>query len=139
MSAYKFDVCFADLTGYLNAIRVAKELARDGRWVAITPLPDDVFRVSVKDESRHRLEELVDGARRQEERQAGAIDAILQSADTERALAGKTDAEIAALLLEHVWQRLPLFSAHSDLIDEAIERLKRSGAGKREIPDEDGE
>jgi len=58
-----------------------------------------------------------------------AVDPELM-ADIERSIAAcealeaKSDVEIAELLREHVWANLDVFSAESELIETAIERLE---------------
>lgn len=58
-------------------------------------------------------------------RLAQLANAIFQSVNTVRELRKKTDAEIADLLLDHIWSELPGFSPQADLVLEAIERLRR--------------
>jgi hypothetical protein len=70
------------------------------------------------------------------DRRAEVMRQILQSAETAEKLKEKTSAELADLLLEHVWSHLPINSPQGDLVSEAIDRLKApappAGDGVRE-------
>jgi hypothetical protein len=58
------------------------------------------------------------------ERRAEVAEALFECFDAEKALEAKTNAELADLLVEHVWGNLNMFGSHSILIGEAIERLR---------------
>lgn len=67
-------------------------------------------------------------SRQQQERAAGALIGLaLASAK----LKDKTDAQLAHALECYVWPALSMARMGSNLIDEAIERLRRSGGGAR--------
>jgi hypothetical protein len=49
---------------------------------------------------------------------------LLLMFDTMDALSGKTNAELADLLIEHVWAEIPITSPVSALLSEIADRLK---------------
>jgi hypothetical protein len=53
-----------------------------------------------------------------------AWDRLISSCDRKKTLARLPDAEIADRLLHVVWSELPMHTVGSDLLDEAIERLR---------------
>jgi isocitrate lyase len=51
---------------------------------------------------------------------------VLDMALAADVLYSKTDAEIADLLEKHVWARMSILSVKSDLVSQAIDRLRRA-------------
>lgn len=59
---------------------------------------------------------------------AQLANALFQSVATAKELRKKTDMEIADLLRDHIWPEFPAFGPQADLVEEAIERLRRGGS-----------
>lgn len=68
------------------------------------------------------------------DKQEAALLALLRSAEVAHELTLKTNEEIASMLMDHVWAHLPITSAQSDLVDEAIMRLDPK---RREIQEDE--
>ncbi len=64
-----------------------------------------------------------------DDRKTEVIKGLFATAFASEELAKKTDAEIAKLLLDHVWAEMSMLSVESSLLSTAIERLERSGGG----------
>jgi hypothetical protein len=63
------------------------------------------------------------------DREAEVVGGLFTCAVASAELATKTDAEIAKLLLDHVWANMSMLSVESELVSQAVERLERSGGG----------
>lgn len=64
--------------------------------------------------------------------QARNIAKLYTSFDAFMALCPRTDAQVAKMLLE-LWASFPIGSPQSALIENAVERLKRTGLGALEV------
>lgn len=72
-----------------------------------------------------------------DQRDADAMDRLAAWIEVSLRLDAKTDAEVAKIVREALWDREPIGSPASELLHQVIARLCRAGGGTLPVPDEE--